>query len=57
MDGHKPGLLFEQVFLEQMPEDTRLLLSDEDFTDPRGVAARADVLWQENSRTEPPSAG
>ena len=46
MDEHKPCLLFEQVFLEQMPEDIRLLLADEDFTDPRGVAARADVLWQ-----------
>lgn len=46
MDGHKSCLLFEQVFLEQMPEDIRLLLADEDFTDPRRLAARADVLWQ-----------
>ncbi|XP_045105049.1 uncharacterized protein LOC123500391 [Portunus trituberculatus] len=25
MDGHKPCFLFEQLFLEQMPEDIRLL--------------------------------
>ncbi|XP_045127726.1 uncharacterized protein LOC123514144 [Portunus trituberculatus] len=35
MDGHKPCLLFEQIFLEQLPEDIRLLLADADFTDPR----------------------
>ncbi|XP_062898548.1 synaptonemal complex protein 1 [Mobula hypostoma] len=44
-EGHKPYQLFEQIFLEQMPEDIRLLLADEDFRDPRGVAARTDVLW------------
>lgn len=46
MDGHKPCLLFEQLFLEQMPEDIRLLLASEDFSDPRRVAAKADILWQ-----------
>ncbi|XP_062913421.1 uncharacterized protein LOC134351287 [Mobula hypostoma] len=45
-DGHKPCLLFEQIFLEQMPEDIRLLLADEDLRDTRGVAAHADMLWR-----------
>ena len=45
LDGQKPCLLFEQVFLEQMPDDIRLIISDNDFTDPRQLAARADVLW------------
>lgn len=46
MEGHKSCLLFEQIFLEQMPEDIRLLLAQDTFTDPRGLAARADELWQ-----------
>ncbi|KAK4325415.1 hypothetical protein Pmani_004010 [Petrolisthes manimaculis] len=45
MEGHKSCLLFEQIFLEQMPEDIRLLLAQDTFTDPRGLAARADELW------------
>ena len=46
LDGHKPCLLFEQLFLEQMPDDIRLIIAENDFTDPRQLAARADVLWQ-----------
>ncbi|XP_062889690.1 uncharacterized protein LOC134338085 [Mobula hypostoma] len=49
-EGHKPCLMFEQAFLEQLPEDICLLLSDADFSNPREVAARADVLW--NARKE-----
>ena len=45
MDGHTPCFLFEQLFLEQMPDDIRLMLAGESFTDPRQLAARADVLW------------
>ncbi|XP_059811654.1 uncharacterized protein LOC132384523 [Hypanus sabinus] len=45
-DGHKPCLMFEQAFLEQLPGDIHLLLVDTDFSDPRKVAARADVLWK-----------
>lgn len=45
MDGHTPCLLFEQLFLEQLPDDIHLILADETFTDPRQLAARADVLW------------
>ncbi|XP_059839225.1 E3 ubiquitin-protein ligase RNF185 isoform X1 [Hypanus sabinus] len=45
-EGHKPCLMFEQAFLERLPEDIHLLLSDVDFSDPRKVAAQADVLWK-----------
>ena len=37
--------LAEQLFLEQLPEDIRLQLSNEDFTNPRALASKADVLW------------
>ncbi|XP_051875026.1 uncharacterized protein LOC127572127 isoform X3 [Pristis pectinata] len=45
-EGHKPCLMFEQVFLEQLPDDIHLLLADADFSNPREVAARADILWK-----------
>jgi hypothetical protein len=44
-DNHRPCLLFEQLFLEQMPDDIRLQLTSDDFADPRQLAARADTLW------------
>ena len=37
--------LAEQLFLEQLPDDIRLQLSNDDFTHPRAVATKADVLW------------
>ena len=37
--------LAEQLFLEQLPEDIRLQLSNEDFTNPWALATKADVLW------------
>ncbi|XP_051899301.1 uncharacterized protein LOC127585678 isoform X1 [Pristis pectinata] len=45
-DGHKPCLMFEQAFLEQLPEDVHLPMADVDFSDPRKVVAQADVLWK-----------
>ena len=45
LDGHKPCLIAEQIFLEQLPEDIRLQIADSEFTDPRAVARRADILW------------
>ncbi|XP_051873652.1 uncharacterized protein LOC127571378 [Pristis pectinata] len=45
-EGHKPCLMFEQAFLEQLPKDIHLLLADADFSDPRKVAAQADMLWK-----------
>lgn len=44
LNGHKPCLLAEQIFLDQLPEDMRVLLAD-DFTDPRALALHADTLW------------
>lgn len=34
MDGHWPCLLFEYAFLQQLPDDIRLLLSGASFDDP-----------------------
>ncbi|XP_069794315.1 cytosolic phospholipase A2-like isoform X3 [Narcine bancroftii] len=45
-DGHRPCLYFEQLFLEHMPEDICLLLADENFDNPRTVAAYVEVLWR-----------
>lgn len=45
LDGHQPCMLFEQLFLNRMPDPIRLQLADADFTDPRKVAEQADRLW------------
>lgn len=45
LDGHQPCMLFEQLFLNRMPDPIRLQLADADFTDPRRVAEQADGLW------------
>ena len=37
--------LAEQLFLEQLPEDIRLQLSNDDFTNRWALATKADVLW------------
>ena len=42
--------LAEQLFLEQLPEDICLQLSNDDFTNPRALAIKADVLWIANSK-------
>ena len=38
-------MLFEQLFLNQMPEPIRLQLADADFTDPLRLAEQSDGLW------------
>lgn len=43
--GHTPCFLFEQIFLEQLPEELRLQLASQDFADPRKVALLADSIW------------
>ena len=43
--SHKPCFLFEQLFLERLPEDIRIQLVDVKFDDPRQLAKRADQLW------------
>lgn len=45
LDGHKPCLLAEQVFLEHLPEDIRMQIADEDFEQPQALAIKADNLW------------
>ena len=42
---HTPCLLFEQLFLERLPEDIRIQLVDTKFDDLRHLARRADALW------------
>ena len=44
-DGHSSCFLFEQIFLEQLPEDVHLQLTSADFSDPRRVALLADSIW------------
>jgi hypothetical protein len=39
--GHRACFLFKQIFLEQMPDDIRLMLADEDFDDLRRLASAA----------------
>ena len=46
LDGHQPCMLFEQLFLNQIPDAIRLQLADADFADPCKVAELADELWQ-----------
>ncbi|KFD46154.1 hypothetical protein M513_12962 [Trichuris suis] len=46
LDGHEPCFLSRQIFLEQIPVDIRLLLTDISLKDPRQLAIHADALWQ-----------
>ena len=55
LDGHQPCMLFEQLFLNRMPDNIRLQLTDTDFTDPRKVAEHADELWQAMSLNSCPT--
>ena len=43
-------MLFEEIFLRQMPEDIRLQMAQQDFTDLDVVAERADALWHARSQ-------
>ena len=52
-DNHQNCPLFEQIFLEQLPEDIRLQLANDDFMDARKIALKADVLWQAKSTSLP----
>lgn len=44
MGDEKPGLLFEQLFIEQLPTDVQLVLSSGTFKDTRELARAADAL-------------
>ena len=45
LGDHPPCLLFEQLFLERLPEDIRIQLVDANVDDYRHLARRADALW------------
>ena len=45
LGDHPPCLLFEQLFLERLPEDIRIQLVDSGIDDYRLLAKRADALW------------
>ena len=45
LGDHPPCLLFEQLFLERLPEDIRIQLVDSKIDDHRQLAKRADALW------------
>ena len=45
LGDHPPRLLFEQLFLERLPEDIRIQLVDAKIKDHRQLAKRADHLW------------
>ncbi|KII63807.1 Retrovirus-related Pol polyprotein from transposon opus [Thelohanellus kitauei] len=50
-NGHTSCMLFEEIFLRQMPEAIRMQLAGQDFTNLDLVSERADELWQSmNSR-------
>ncbi|KAF0985939.1 hypothetical protein HZS_1846 [Henneguya salminicola] len=44
VDGRTNNMLFEEVFLHQIPDDIRLKLAQQDFLDLNAVAERADAL-------------
>ena len=45
LGDHPPCLLFEQLFLERLPEDIRIQLVDSKIEDYSELARRADALW------------
>ena len=52
LGNHTPCLLFEQLFLERLPEDIRIQLVDAKFKDHRELARRADILWSSRDMGE-----
>lgn len=51
-DGHTDCMLFEEIFLRQMPTDIRLQLAQQDFTDLDLVGERADALWLAKNQSQ-----
>lgn len=45
LGDHPPCMLFEQLFLERLPEDMRVQLVDAKVKDHRELARKADALW------------
>ena len=46
LGDHPPCFLFEQLFLERLPEDIRSQLVDAAVRDHRELARKADALWE-----------
>ena len=44
-DNHTPGMLFEQLFLERLPEDICIQTIDSKIEDHRQLARKVDALW------------
>ena len=45
LGDHPPCFLFDQLFLERLPEDIRIQLVDIKTEDHRALALKADSLW------------
>ena len=45
LGDHPPCMLFEQLFLERLPDDIRVQLVDTPVKDHRELAKKADALW------------
>ena len=45
LGDHPSCFLFEQLFLERLPEDVRVHLAGAQFTDCRQLAKKADAYW------------
>ena len=52
---HCPCFLFNYLFLQLLPDDIRMILSGQQWNDPRQLAARADELWLARSPAPPVS--
>ncbi len=53
LGDHPPCLLFEQLFLERLPEDIRIQLVDLKLDDHRQLAKRAEALWASRDFADP----
>lgn len=57
LGDHPPCFLFEQLFLERLPEDIRLQLAGVDkVIDYRDLAKRADAFWTSRDSVQRPMA-
>ena len=53
LGDHPPCLLFEQLFLERLPEDIRIQLVESKIEDHRQLAKRADALYSQAGTWSP----
>ena len=57
LGDHPPCMLFEQLFLERLPEDIRVQLADTEVGDHRDLARKADALWAAKGMGPSPPKG